>query len=215
MVKHSGSDKRLKTQVTYNDLTYTYDQSNTGEYETYPLQSGSGKYSVTVFENVKDSSYAKVFSDAVTVELESPYAPYLVPNQFVWYTSSTAAVAKSIELCANLTTDAEKVQVLYDFVGDTILYDYIKALTIQSGYRPDVDETLSTGMGICFDYASLLACMLRVQGIPTKLVMGDVEKAGQYHAWNEVYLDGYWQLKDPTFKQAGYTESDYVPEKYY
>lgn len=64
--------------------------------------------------------------------------------------------------------------------------------------------------GICFDYAALMTCMLRVQQIPTKLMTGYVEEG--YHSWVEVYLKDIgwidpriyfesevWTLIDPTF----------------
>ena len=38
-----------------------------------------------------------------------------------------------------------------------ISYDEEKARTVESGYLPDVDETLESGKGICFDYAALNA----------------------------------------------------------
>lgn len=75
---------------------------------------------------------------------------------------------------------------------------------------PDVDDTLSTGTGICFDYAALTTAMLRSQDIPCKLQIGysgDVK-----HAWIDVYIRGRgwvtkavsfdgdtWKLMDPTF----------------
>ena len=63
--------------------------------------------------------------------------------------------------------------------------------------------------GICFDYASVMSAMLRIQGIPTKLAVG---YAGDvYHAWISVYVadkgwvDGVirfdgesWTMMDPT-----------------
>ena len=49
------------------------------------------------------------------------------------------------------------------------------------GYLPDVDDVLASQTGICFDYAAVMASMLRCERIPTRLevgYMGDV-----YHAW--------------------------------
>jgi hypothetical protein len=77
---------------------------------------------------------------------------------------------------------------------ENISYDTEKAKLIISGqlksYVPDVDVVYDTEKGICFDYASLMAAMLRSQGIPTKLVMGYVAPNNTYHAWNEVYIAG-------------------------
>ena len=62
-------------------------------------------------------------------------------------------------------------------------------MSVQSGYMPDPDETLKSGLGICFDYASLTAAMLRSQGIPTKVIFGYVSPNGVYHAWNMFYTE--------------------------
>ncbi|MGI6627015.1 MAG: transglutaminase-like domain-containing protein [Bacillota bacterium] len=75
---------------------------------------------------------------------------------------------------------------------------------------------LEAGKGICFDYSSLLASMLRSLDVPTKLVTGYVAPDYLYHAWNEVYIEGTgwvrinrfystykegegWMRMDPTF----------------
>ncbi|MBP5745533.1 MAG: transglutaminase domain-containing protein, partial [Lachnospiraceae bacterium] len=89
-------------------------------------------------------------------------------------------------------------------------YDYDKAENVESTYIPDVDNILNIKKGICFDYASLMASMLRSQGIPTRLEIGYAGDA--YHAWISTYIkdvgwvngiikfDGKnWELMDPTF----------------
>jgi transglutaminase/protease-like cytokinesis protein 3 len=48
---------------------------------------------------------------------------------------------------------------------------------------------MDTGKGICFDYASLAASMLRSQGIPTKIIFGYVAPDNLYHAWNMFYTE--------------------------
>lgn len=216
MVRHVGSANRLKTRISANGFSYVYDLDSLGEYDTYPLQFGSGQYKVEVLQNVKDSNYAMVYQNEFQAMLDNANAPFLCPSKYVWYTPSTAAVAKSYELCDGLTTDRERVDALFDFVSTTIMYDYIKALSpIEKTYVPDLDTTLDTHMGICFDYASLLACMLRVQGIPTKLIMGDLLSQGQYHAWNQVLVDGDWTLYDATFAYTGTDESNYAEDKFF
>ena len=95
-----------------------------------------------------------------------------------------------------------------------ISYDYDKAKTVQSGYLPKLDTVLAERKGICFDYAALMAGMLRSQGIPCKLVVGYAGTA--YHAWisvwsketgwieGAIYFDGStWQRMDPTFASSG------------
>lgn len=106
--------------------------------------------------------------------------------------------------------DVEILKAFYTYVTEHITYDYDKADSVEAGYLPDVDETLQSGTGICFDYAALTAAMLRSQDIPCKLEIGysgDIK-----HAWIDVYIqnkgwvtkaisfDGdTWKLMDPTF----------------
>ena len=91
-----------------------------------------------------------------------------------------------------------------------IEYDYEKAVNVSTGYLPDIDVTLKTKKGICFDYAAMMTAMLRSQGIPTKLEIGYLTE-DVYHSWISVYLEetGWvdnliefngtdWELMDPT-----------------
>ena len=58
------------------------------------------------------------------------------------------------------TSDVDALQAIYDYVTENLTYDYDLADTVESGYLPDVDATLESKKGICFDYAALTAAML-------------------------------------------------------
>ena len=102
-----------------------------------------------------------------------------------------------------------------------VTYDMEKASTVRSGYVPTPDETMTTGKGICFDYASLAGAMLRSQGIPTREVFGYVSPNGVYHAWNMFYteqtgwvtvsyeVDIGWNRMDLTFSANG-ADADFI-----
>lgn len=216
MVKYTGGKNvRIKVQITKSGGTsYNYDLNNTGTVETFPLTEGDGTYTVRVMENTTGSKYAQAFSTSVTLTLRNNFLPFLYPNQYVNFTSDSKTVAKAAELCKDKGDDLAKVTAIFDYAVDNITYDNEKAATVQSGYLPNVDTTLSTGKGICFDYAALMSAMLRSQNIPCKLVIG---YAGEvYHAWINVYVDGVgwidkaiyfdgttWTLMDPTFTSSG------------
>ncbi|MNE59256.1 Transglutaminase-like superfamily protein [compost metagenome] len=99
------------------------------------------------------------------------------------------------------------------------------AATVTPDYIPNNDSTLLSNKGICYDYASLFATMLRSEGIPTKLVMGNTSYVSTYHAWNEVLLNGKWVTIDTTVdaglaknnKDVGLTKvaSKYSAAKFY
>ncbi|MCI9557049.1 transglutaminase-like domain-containing protein [Oscillospiraceae bacterium 50-16] len=213
MVQYTtASDKRLKVQVAGPNTTYTYDLP-AQSWETFPLSDGNGNYKVTALQNTEGKKYAVLASASFSVTLKDEFAPYLRPNQYVDYSDAANTVAKAAELTSGVTDPLQKVEKIYDFVVKTLTYDKDKAATVQSGYLPVLDTVLSAKKGICFDYASLMAGMLRAEGVPCKLVVGYAGKA--YHAWISVwtestgwvdgiiYFDGSaWQRMDPTFASS-------------
>lgn len=211
MVKYSGGSK-IKLLVYYGSRSsyYQYNISSGSSYVAIPLQSGSGTYRIRFMENVGGSSYAELCSTRISASCGTNYTHY--PNQYVSYTRSSSAVATARSICASASSNSEKVSIIYKYICRNIRYDYAKAASVSSGYLPNVDRTLSTKKGICFDYAALMAAMCRSQNIPTKLVIGNTSKG--YHAWNEVYVGG-WKRYDATFGAAGQTAGSYTPQRYY
>lgn len=215
MIQYSGSNSKIKVQITKAGTdTYTYDLNARANYEVFPLTEGSGTYQVKVFENAKGSQYAQVFSQDVQCSLTNEYEPFLYPNQYVNFSAGSAVVQKGAELAASAATQTDVVTNIYNYVVSNISYDTAKANNVQSGYLPSVDQILAQKTGICFDYAAVMAAMLRSQDIPTKLVVGYT--GSLYHAWINVYLDDVgwvdnviyfdgqsWQLMDPTFASSG------------
>ena len=102
------------------------------------------------------------------------------------------------------------VRNIYQWVVDNITYDHDKAAQLASatGYVPDPDATLAAGTGICFDYASLGAAMLRSLGIPCQVITGYVSPDDVYHAWNMVYIDGEWISVEISIKPNSWTRVD-------
>jgi len=202
---------KIKLLITGPDgVQYKYTLSDNHEFEAFPLSSGNGTYEVGVFKQVDGSRYSQELATIIEVTLVDEFAPFLRPNQYVNFTQDSAAVRKAAELVAGKTEFMDKVAAIYHFVITNIEYDVHLAETVESDYLPDVDRILASGMGICFDYAALMAAMLRSQGIPTKLVIGYTGDV--YHAWisvfsveegwldNAIFFDGNeWRLVDPTF----------------
>ena len=173
MVKYTGSAAKVRMLIeTPAGNTYNYLMDLDGNYDVYPLSEGSGTYKIGVYENLHDDQYAAAFTQSVNVTLKDEYSMFLYPNAYVDFNASSKAVKKGQELAASANSDIEVVQNVYHYIIKNVEYDYDKAETVQSGYIPTVDETLDTGKGICFDYASLMGAMLRSQGIPTRLEIG-------------------------------------------
>ena len=209
-VDYVGTNDKVKMQITTpGEVVYTYTLHDPGSFETFPLTGGDGTYTVKVFEHVQDTQYSTAYTTSIDVTLANEFSPYLYPNQYVNFSPGDAAVAKGQELALSANTDLDVVTNVYNYIIKNISYDQEKADTVKSGYLPVPDETLATGKGICFDYAALMATMLRTQRIPTRLEIGYSGTA--YHAWVSVYItdvgwlngiiefDGHdWELIDPT-----------------
>lgn len=239
MIDYHGNNKKVKIQIFLpnEEKPYTYDKY-TG-YEVFPLTGGNGIYKIKIFENISDTKYAQIFSQDFEVTLENEFLPFLYPNQYVNFTNKSEAVMIGQEVVSKTSTDLEAVQAVYHYIIDTIDYDYDKAEQIENGnitqYLPNIDTTLNQKKGICFDYAALMATMLRSQNIPTKLQIGYVisnKNEGIYHAWIGVYIkdvgwldnliqfDGKsWKILDPTFASdkdsGGPAKEDKYQTKYY
>ena len=209
MVRHQGGVDKVKLQSTTPDgTTYSYTLA-IGSFEAFPLSGGDGSYHIDILEHAYDDMYAIAFSQDINVTLNDEFRPYLYPNQYVWFTKDYKAVSYAASLSEKSSNDLDYVEQVYNYVIDNISYDEELAENVQADYLPNIDRTMDTKKGICFDYASLMSAMLRSQGVPTKLVVGYSGDA--YHAWISVYLseigwvdniiefDGKnWSLIDPT-----------------
>lgn len=215
MARYNGSaSAKLKAQVTGpSGVVYTYDLT-AGAWAVFSLSDGNGTYKASIFKNVSGSKYATVTSVSFQAEMKNDFAPFLLPNQYVNYSGAEKTVAKAKELIGQQQETLDKVKSIYEFVVDELTYDKEKAASVKSGYLPVLDTVLEQKKGICFDYAALMAGMLRSQDVPCKLVVGYAGKT--YHAWinvysektgwvnGAIYFDGdSWKLMDPTFASSG------------
>lgn len=217
MVSYTGSNAKVKMQITLPDATvYTYDLH--GGWEVFPLTGGSGSYKVVVLENAYANQYTTALSQTVDATMADEFGPYLYPSQYVWYTADSAVVPLSRQLAEGADTDLDVITSVYNYVTQNIAYDNDQAQNTTSGYLPDVDDVIARKKGICFDYAALMAALLRLQNIPTRLEIGYSGSA--YHAWISAYtkeqgwvsgiiqFDGStWTLMDPTLGANNDNES--------
>lgn len=218
-VRVSGGGK-YKFQVEKGEMSYHYDVSGDGNTVILPLNMESGSYTLRLLEEAGAGKYACLWSDSREAVLEDEFAPYLVPSQLVSYNADSQCVALAKKLAADCHTDSDVASAVYKYLVKHISYDTEKASTVERGYLPSPDRTLEEGKGICFDYASLAAAMMRSMGIPCKLIMGYVDGT-VYHAWNSFYLQeqgwvtveikatpGLWQRVDITMAASGTPASD-------
>jgi len=109
-------------------------------------------------------------------------------------------VNQANELVQDDWTDAHKVEVFYEYIIDNFAYDYWvigQGTNSRTFYHKDYTGTYftsNTHVGICEDFANILAIMCRAQNIPaTKIYTNS-------HAWTYIYIADYgrWIVVDAT-----------------
>lgn len=100
------------------------------------------------------------------------------------------------EICSGALTDEEKAKVTYAWILNNITYDY----NCNPFYQySDLDKTLQTKKGICYDIANLFTAICRSQNIPCYSIDGYLKTDYEYkHTWNRVYIGGAWYNVDIT-----------------
>ena len=209
LIKYSGDADKIQIQVTDPTGVRTPYPMEIGDYEVISFVKGNGTYQVDCLEHISGTSYAVGISESLDVQLSDEFQPFLYPNQYSDYKTDSACVSKGKELSQKSSDDIDYLTKVYHYVTENIAYDEEFAANIPANYIPNPDSTMSTGKGICLDYASVTLAMLRSQGIPTKLEVGYSGEA--YHAWISVWTEetGWidrviqfngdeWTLVDPT-----------------
>lgn len=215
---YQESPKKMKLTVKLGDERYVYNLFSSDEPVNYPLQLGEGEYTVSIYENTTGTKYKGVASKKYDVEYAEENDVYLQSVLEINWNESDESIQVADELVAEALevkkqeypryrrsriklTEDEIIEVIYNYVLETVEYDFEKIKSLDYTYTPDNDETIELGTGICYDYSSLFASMLRSQGIPAKMVKGYANTSEVYHAWNEVYLteEERWVVVDTTY----------------
>ena len=209
----SKTDHRMKMRVAKDGQTLTYDLNSDGDFEVFPLQLGSGKYDITLYENVSGKKYSNAGKISIDVALVREDIAFLYPNQYVNYNELTKAVLVADQLCAG-KNEKDAYTVLRNYILENYGYDFIKSVTVSASELPDIEGCFEKKMGVCQDLSALMVCMLRSQGIPARLMIGYADK--DYHAWTVASVDAQDVFFDPTAAMNIISKSViYSVERYY
>lgn len=202
---NSETDTKLKLQVLNGDNRIVYNLFGDGRVEAFSLQYGSGEYTVRIMENVEENQYMAVETKTFETEIDDEISVYLNSIQNIdWNYDKLPIEDVPYIVYESLETGESHLlyecsEELYFYVTDNIKYDNDKIKDLPYNYVPDIEQTYVEKSGLCYDYASLFASMLRSIGVPAKLVKGYTSaQPDVYHAWTEVYVDGRWMILDPT-----------------
>ncbi len=189
------SPVKAKILITNGEKKFHYTLSNNGDAQYFPLTMGSGTYTVEIFKHVEGTTYSRVLSEKAEVQFDDELVPFLIPSPLVGYDEQSSVTQLAHNLAKHASSDLEVVQQVYHWVQTNIKYDTEKAEKLKATTgepSSNLDQVLQEKKGICLDYASLVAALLRANGIPCKLVIGYVDAnlpEPVLHAWNMVWLN--------------------------
>ncbi|QQG39793.1 MAG: transglutaminase domain-containing protein [Candidatus Aenigmatarchaeota archaeon] len=143
--------------------------------------------------------------------VDFPYSPprsvlkYLAPTPTSVVTPDVRG--KALELTQGAENGFEAVTALSTWIHENVKYDIRYA-----GKYLDAQEVLNGKVGVCAEFTTLLVSMSRAAGIPARTVGGVIygpDGNWNYHAWAEVYLDG-WVPVDPTWNEIGWLDASHI-----
>lgn len=218
----STSYSKIKSVVEKEGTQYIYNLVDDIEY--LPLQMGSGSYEVSLLGSNDGRRFRNLTSKTFNVTLEEN-AVFLARSQTVNWDSESDVAILAQALTLDMEEDLEKLEAIHTHIIENVRYDYQKAAALPKGYIPNADMTLEEGKGICYDFAAVLASMMRSVDVPAKLIKGYSSYTPVYHAWNEILVDDEWLIVDAstdsifldynvTYKLAK-SRSDYKTSKEY
>ena len=151
-------------------------------------------------------------SDQLFFAVEQGYKPVPVPGS-----AAERIYEKALDVCRTYIdddmTDAEKVHVIYDWMGKNVVYDY-SAADEMSGVNVNSDAynafykyncfflegVFDDGVAVCNGIAKAVTLLCGIENI-TCLKVGGTSR-GVKHAWNKVFVDGVWYVVDSTWSNA-------------
>lgn len=132
-------------------------------------------------------------------------AEHIEERDYIYTIVTDAVQRQSDEICTGLTSDADKVAAIHDWMTANIYYDY--PLMAQDHPWPTAQTVLDRRAYVCSGYTTLFQALCWAQKIPCVCVSGSTNSG--FHAWNAVQVDGAWSWVDVTWDTSnGYYGGD-------
>jgi hypothetical protein len=113
-------------------------------------------------------------------------------------------------ITAGLVSDRDKARAVHDYLVQNTVYDMVDYLDHSKHRKQDAVTVLETRyqedsqypgghfLAVCEGYANTAAALLRAVGVKMKYI----ESTPMSHAWNNVYIGGYWKFMDVTWDDS-------------
>jgi hypothetical protein len=181
-------------------------------YKTNYFISGDGKLYASLWDKFvnKDQSLLALNTDSNFLQ---PF--YIDPLNGTIVTNKDAVTKIDLEdLVKNITryskNEEEKVNVILDFIMNSIEYDHPKANNFSPTRKGSSVEQMLAGkvrLGVCSDYSHITERLMKLAKIEAKYITGNVRKSindiqltnPNPHAWNVITVDGKKRLYDVCF----------------
>lgn len=182
--------------------------------KTIYLREGAGAYTVKIYASTNQNPYGGSYtyvSEFNLTNTDNRDLKFLLPSDEV-QSDDSEIVRIAESLITNDMTDLEKVKAAHNFVAERIDYD-------TEGYRTgnyvnnptDAVYVLQKGVTVCAGYSALYAAIVRAMGIRAAVIHGKafVNNKWEDHAWNEVFVNGKWNIVDVTWDDMNEIRFDY------
>jgi len=190
------------------DALYDADSSYTGTLEQYEyglLNVSSDR--TNEFDNfpymARNKTIAVETSNQLVYALESGLKP-VVEVGSVAETILNKAKGILRKICDDDMTNFQKIRAIYEWLILNVQYDHTAANTLsifknwQSYDSWYADGVFNKHKAVCDGISKALLILARIEEIPCVRVSGTMKSNDVGHAWNKVYIGGYWWGIDAT-----------------
>ncbi|KUO61337.1 MAG: hypothetical protein APF84_11940 [Gracilibacter sp. BRH_c7a] len=221
-INNASVDKFLTVAgKTSHEIIFICLKGPAGEISVYPvevindkfekniwLRFGSGTYTIWAGDNNQQFDGSIRF---IVQNISQADYRYTTPSGYV-NSDDTEIIKIANSLVTDKMTNLQKTKVIYDFVAQTIKYDYDVSMYGENQLNT-ATSVLHSQLGICRDFAFTFAAIARAAGIPTRVVYGEtlntITNEIDLHAWNQSYINRSWINIDTSWN-AGFNTPDQI-----
>ncbi len=197
-VQVGKGNEKIELQIPVKDKKFDYN---------IPTPFGLGKHDIIIGTPIDKNNLTNYILQFSVVNTRDEYLRYLIPSRLV-NSDDKEIISLAQETTKGFYSEYAKAFEILKWISNNIDYD----LSTDDSPPRNAKQTYLDKKGDCDEISYLYAALLRASDIPAKIVASSSE--GEFHAWNEVQINGKWQIVDPTWA-SGYMNDEtgeYVKE---